>query len=416
MTLPAQIAVSFDYSSGATFGVNGFVIGDANYGILGTSTLGNSDIVTPIIDLTPNVYQIAIRRGRNIQRDTYEAGTCTVRVLDPDSYFNPQNVSSPYYGYLAPLRKVRVSGTTAEFEYFLFSGYVTDYKYTYPQGEETGYVDIICSDAFRLFQMANISSVTNATAGQDTGTRIDKILDQVGFPTDMRSVSTGLNTCVVDPGTARTSLAAIQNAEFSETGAFYCSPNGRAIFKNRTEVMSSLAADSVQFDQSGTGIPYKQIQFAFDDKLIINEATFTRVGGIAQTSFNQASIDKYFPHSIAQDNLVAETDDIVLNIAQEYVGSRQATTIRIDAITVDCLDPAVPVNTIMALDYFSNLRIINNQPGGSVIDKTLQFQGISWDINPQKMTAVITTLEPIAEAFIVGSATYGIIGESMLGY
>lgn len=414
MALPAQIAVSFDFSSGATFGT-GFVIGDAKYGVLGVSRLGESDVVLPTIDLTPDVYQIAIRRGRNIQRDQYEAGTATVRVLDPLSYFNPQNTSSPYYGYLSPLRKVRISATTGADQHFLFSGYVTDYKYTYPTGQETGYVDITCSDAFRLFQMANIQTVTGATAGQDTGTRIGKILDQVSFPASMRTVATGLNTCVADPATARTSLEALKNAEFSETGAFYIDGSGTAIFKNRTEVMSSLAADAIEFNQT-TGIPYKNLKYSFDDKLIINQATFTRVGGTAQTATDTASVNKYFPHGISQDNLVAETDAIVANIAKEYVATRKETTIRIDEMVVDLLDPAVPTDTMIALDYFDNLKITNVQPDGSTIVKTLQCQGVAWDITPNKMTATITTLEPIAEGFIVGSSTYGIIGVSMMGY
>jgi len=414
MALPAQIAVSFDFSSGATFGT-GFVIGDAKYGVLGVSRLGESDVILPTIDLTPDVYQIAIRRGRSIQRDQYEAGTATVRVLDPLSYFNPQNISSPYFGYLSPLRKVRISATTGTAEEFLFSGYVTDYKYTYPQGQETGYVDLVCTDGFRLFQMANIQTVTGATAGQDTGTRIGKILDQVSFPTSMRTVATGLNTCVVDPGTARTSLEALKNAEFSETGAFYMDGSGTAIFKNRTEVMSSLAADPIEFDQT-SGIPYKNLKYSFDDKLIINQATFTRVGGTAQTVSDTDSVNKYFPHGITQDNLVAETDAIVANIAKEYVATRKETTIRIDEMVVDLLDPAVPTDTMIGLDYFDNLKITNVQPDGSTIVKTLQCQGIAWDITPNKMTATITTLEPIAEGFIVGSSTYGIIGVSMMGY
>jgi hypothetical protein len=414
MALPAQIAVSFDFSSGATFGT-GFVIGDAKYGVLGVSRLGESDVILPTVDLTPDVYQIAIRRGRSIQRDQYEAGTATVRVLDPLSYFNPQNTSSPYFGYLSPLRKVRISATTGTAEEFLFSGYVTDYKYTYPQGQETGYVDLVCTDGFRLFQMANIQTVTGATAGQDTGTRIGKILDQVSFPSSMRTVATGLNTCVVDPGTARTSLEALKNAEFSETGAFYMDGSGTAIFKNRTEVMSSLAADPIEFDQT-SGIPYKNLKYSFDDKLIINQATFTRVGGTAQTVSDTDSVNKYFPHGITQDNLVAETDAIVANIAKEYVATRKETTIRIDEMVVDLLDPAVPTDTMIGLDYFDNLKITNVQPDGSTIVKTLQCQGIAWDITPNKMTATITTLEPIAEGFIVGSSTYGIIGVSMLGY
>jgi hypothetical protein len=415
MALPAQIAVSFDFSNGATFGYNGFIIGDSKYGILGTNTLGTSSLPEPTVDLTPNVYQIAIRRGRNIQKDQYEAGTCTVRVLDPLSYFSPQNVNSPYYGYLVPLRKLRVSATTSTTQKYLFSGYVTDYKYSYPQGQETGYVDIVCSDAFRLFNLANITSVTNATAGQDTGTRINKILDQVSFPSSMRTIATGANTCVVDPGTNRTSLEAIKNAEFSETGAFYMDGSGTAVFKNRAQVMSSLAAAPTAFNQTG-GIPYKQLKFAFDDKLIINQANLARVGGSTVTASNQESIDKYFPHSVTQTDLVAETDAIVTNIAKEYVATRAQTTIRIDEMVVDLLDPAVPTNTMIGLDYFSNLLITNIQPDGSLITKNLQYQGIAWDISPQKLTATITTLESIADSFIVGSAYYGIIGTNTLGY
>jgi hypothetical protein len=415
MALPAAISVSFDYSAGATFGYNGFVIGDPKYGILGTNTLGSSTLPEPVIDLTPNVYQISITRGRNIQRDTYEAGNATIRVLDPLSYFNPQNTASPYYGYLAPLRKIRVSATTATTQKYLFSGYITDYKYTYPVNQDTGYVDITATDGFRLFTMANVSTVTGGTAGQTTSARVGAILDQVSFPSSMRTISTGLNTCIADPGTQRTALAAIKNAEVSETGAFYMNGSGTAIFKNRTDVFNSLAKTPVAFNQSG-GIPYRNLKFSFDDKLIINQANFARVGGTTQTAFNTNSINKYFPHSITQTDLVAETDAIVSNIALEYVATRQETTIRIDEMTVDLLDPTVPTDTMIGLDYFDNLLITNVQPDGSTIVKNLQYQGVNWDINPNKMTCTITTLEPIADAFVVGSAYYGIIGTNTLGY
>ena len=415
MALPAQIAVSFDFSNGATFGYNGFIIGDPKYGILGTSTLGSSSLPEPTVDLTPNVYQISITRGRNVQRDQYEAGQCTVRVLDPLSYFNPQNTASPYYGYLVPLRKLRVSATTATTQKYLFSGYAIEYRYTYPTSQETGYVDIICQDAFRLFNMANINTVTDSGAGQTTGTRIGRILNQVSFPSSMRTVATGANTCIADPATNRTSLAALKNVEFSETGAFYMDGSGTAVFKDRAQVMASLAAAPTAFNQTG-GIPYKNIKFAFDDKLIINQANLARVGGSTITVSNQTSIDKYFPHSVTQTDLVAETDALVTEIAKEYVATRQETTIRIDEIEVDLLDPAVPTDTMLGLDYFSNLLITNIQPDGSTITKNLQFQGVNWDITPNKMTCKITTLEPIADGFIIGSSYYGIIGQSTLGY
>jgi hypothetical protein len=414
MALPAQIAVSFDFTQGATFGFP-FTVGDLKYGVLGTGTLASSTTPEPTVDLTPDVRSISIKRGRNIMRDTYEAGTCTVRVLDPLSYFNPQNTASPYFGLLSPLRKLRVSATVGGVGYFLFSGYTTDYKYTYPQNQETGYVDIMCSDAFRLMQQAGVVGVTDATAGQDTGTRINKILDQVSFPTSMRTINTGNTTCVVDPGTSRTALDAIKNAEFSEQGAFYMNSEGTAIFLNRTNVIKKYGETPIEFDQT-TGIPYTNLTFAFDDKLIINSAGMTRVGGTQQVAQNSASIAKYFPHQLNQSNLVAQTDADTLNIAQIYVATRQETTIRIDQMTVDLLDPDVPTATMLDLDYFSNLKITNVQPDGSTIVKTLQAQGLSWNITPNAMSVTVTTLEPIVEGFIIGSDISGIIGTNIMAY
>jgi len=415
MSLPAQIAVSFDFSGGATFG-SGFVIGSPDNGVIGVNSFGSSDVIIPTVDLTPDVYSISIRRGRNVMKDTYDAGTAIVRVLDPLGYFNPQNPSSPYFGYLVPLRKLRISATTATAEHFLFSGYVNDYRYTFPVGQETAYVDIMCTDGFRLLQMSNVGTIPDTTAGQDTGTRINKILDNVSFPASMRSISTGVSTCVADPATNRSTLDAIKNAEFSEgLGAFYMSADGTAVYLNRTEVTSSLGEPSIAFNQT-TGIPYRNVKYAFDDKLIINDVKFNRVGGTAQLVYSQSSIDKYFPHSLTQENLVAQTDDIVLGIAQNYVNTRKETTIRIDEMLVDLLDPAVPTDTLIGLDYFDNLEITNVTESGSTITKTLQAQGFAWDITANKMQVAITTLEPIVDGFIFNSTTYGIIGTSTLSY
>jgi hypothetical protein len=414
MTLPATISVSFDFSQGATFGY-GFVIGDAINGVIGTSQFGDSPVATPTIDLSSQTRQIRIARGRNVMRDTYEAGTCTVRVIDQNGDFNPQNPASPYFGFLTPLRKIRVAATTPTTQNFLFSGYVTDYKYTYPQGEELGYVDISCADAFRLFAMANVTTVGSATAGQTTGTRIDKILDQVDFPTSMRIIDAGSTTVQVDPATARTSLSAIQVSEFTEQGAFYVRADGEVEFKDRSSVVGSLAPAPIEFNQT-TGIPYANLKFAFDDKLIINSATMTRVGGTQVTANDPDSIAKYFPHGMNVENLIAQTDAQVQDIADIYVATRAETTIRIDAMTIDLLDPNVPTDTIIGLDYFQNVKIDNIQPAGSVLTKTLQVQGLAWDITPNSMKCTVTTLEPIVEGFIIGSATSGIIGTSILGY
>jgi hypothetical protein len=414
MALPAQINVSLNFSSGATFG-NPFTIGDPVNGRLGYGILSDSTTPALVVDLTDVTRQISIRRGRNITRDTYEAGNATVRVYDQNGDFNPQNTASPYYGQLTPLRKIRISAVYAGTTYYLFSGYTTDYVYSYDQAEKVGYVDINASDAFRLFNLAAVTAITGQAAGQDTGTRINKILDTVDFPNGMRSIDTGNSLTQADPATSRTSLAAIQNVEISEQGAFYITPEGNAIFKNRYNTIASAGGTPIEFNQTGD-IPYKNLVFAFDDKLIVNQANVTRIGGTTQTNVDVASIATYFPHSITYSDLVVDTDAEAANIAAIYVGTRSTTTIRIDQMTVDLLDTAVPTGTMLALDYFQNVNISNTQPDGSTIIKNLQVQGLAWDITPNRMLCTAVTLEPITDGFIIGNTTYGVLGDDILGY
>jgi hypothetical protein len=119
---------------------------------------------------------------------------------------------------------------------------------------------------------------------------------------------------------------------------------------------------------------------------------------------------------MTQTNLIAQTDAQVLDAAKIFVTTRKETTIRIDAMTVDLLDTDVPTDTMIGLDYFDNVKIENIQPDGSTIVKTLQVQGLAWDITPNSMKCTVTTLEPIVEGLIIGSSTYGVIGQSIMGY
>ena len=411
MSYPIVVGVTFDFSNGPVFGYP-FTIGDPAHGVLGVDVLGET--AADIVDISSQVGNISIRRGYNLLQDQFQAGTATVRVYDPNGDWNPQNPASPYYGKLVPLRKIRVSGDGI----YLFSGYTIGYNYTYPKDQDIGFVDIECSDAFRLFNMANITSVTGSSAGQTTGARIDDILDTVSWPTSMRDINTGNSTVQADPATSRTSLSAIKNVEFSEQGAFYVSPSGNAVFDQRSYIISKSGQNPTTFANDGSGIGYKNIVFAFDDKLIINQASITRTGGTAQNSTNAASITKYFPHSINVTDLVVQTDAEALNIAQTYVATRAETTIRIDALTLDLNTPAYTagISAALNLNFFDTMAITNVAQDGTTIQKTLQCMGIQHEITPNSWNTTFTTSEPIVDGFIVGSSLYGIIGTSVMTY
>ena len=417
MTYPIQIGVDFDFSNGAVFGYS-FIIGDPKHGIIGENVL--ADNATELVDISNQVPNISIQGGYNLLQDQFQVTIAKIRVLDPNGDWSPQNTASPYYGKLVPNRKMRVSATYAGTTHYLFSGYTTAYNYSYPKDQSFGYVDITCNDGFRLFQLSNVSTVASAGAGQDTGTRINKILDQVGFPNSLREVETGgtETICQADPATARTALQALKQVEATEQGAFYMDGEGDAVFKSRAYIQGKSGKNPTYFSNVGDGISYKNLTFALDDKLIINDATFANVGGTDQHYTNVASTAKYFPHSFSSKVLVGATDADAFNVAATYVQTRAETSLRIDALTLDLTTPdyAAGITAALSLDYFDTVHIYNQGVDGTVTDKTLQVMGNAYEITPNQFSVVFTTSEPIVDAFIIGSSLYGIIGTSVMTY
>lgn len=395
----AGLNVSINFEAGPAY-VIPFTLDDPVFGQLNGAGLLATDSAL-IIDYTSRCTNINIRRGRDVLQDAYNAGQATVRILDPDGDFNPQNIDSPIYGYVTTGRKLRISyykdiiGTA-----YLFTGYISDYRYTYPVGQETGYVTITAFDAFKLFNTAAITTVTGAIAGNTTGERIWQILDQIDWPTDMREyigATSGAVEVQTDDGSSRSALTAIRLAEITENGAFYIDAEGKAVFADRDYVYDP-GTNTYEFSNDqfvAFGFPYQGIKFAFDDKRVYNSATITRAGGTAQTYTDTTSIDTYFLHSYTQQNLLMQTDAEALLLAEGYVQARKDNDIRIDAMTVDVLASNIYLEFIVDIDYFTNFNITNVTPQGSIVQKSLQVQGIAHDITPTSWSITYTTMEPL---------------------
>jgi hypothetical protein len=386
-------------------------------GILGTNVLADSASV--IVDVSNVVDSIQTIRGRNAQADQFQTGTLSLRIVDQNGDFNPQNPSGPYYNLLTPMRKVQITATYGATTYPIFSGFITSYTTTTPKNaNDVVYTTIQAVDAFRLAQNAQISTVAGTSAGQLSGARINALLDAIDWPASMRDVDAGLTTMQADPGTARTSLAAMQTVEISEYGALYVDAAGSFVFQDRNVTAGSTGATPTVFNDNGTDIGYFNAVWRLDDTLVYNSASVTRTGGTAQTAINQASIDKYFVHSYNQQNLLMQTDAVALDYAQAYVASRAETSIRCDAIQLDLYTDNYNLGIIAALslDYFDPVTITTNQPGGSTLTKTLQVFGVAMSITPNSWKTTLTTLEPIIDGFILDSSIYGLLDSGVLSY
>ena len=412
MTLPT-INVVINFSTGPSF-AQAMIL---DTGVLDTNILADS--VAVIVDVSNLVDSIQTRRGRNAQADQFQTGTLSLRIIDQNGDFNPQNTAGPYYLLLTPMRKVQITATFGAVTYPIFSGFITSYTTTTPKtASDVVYTTIEAVDAFRLAQNAQISTVTGATAGDLSGTRIGQLLDQISWPNSMRDVDAGLTTVQADPGSARTSLAAMHTIELSEYGALYVNAKGSFVFQDRTVTASSVSGTPTVFNDDGSAISYFNALWRLDDTLVYNQASITRTGGTAQVATDAASVTRYFSHSYNQQNLMMQTDAVALDYAQAYVASRAETSIRCDSITLDLYTANYSSGIIAALDldFFDPVTITTNQPGSSTLTKTLQVFGVNHAITPNSWKTTLTTLEPIIDSFILDSTLYGILDTSVLSY
>jgi len=413
VTFPVELNAFINFSSGASF-AQAMIL---DQGVLDTNIL--ADVVSVIVDVSNVVNSLETHRGRNAQADQFQTGAISLRIVDQNGDFNPQNPASPYYLLLTPMRKVQITGTYAGVTYPIFSGFITSYTTTIPQNaNDVVYTTIEAVDAFRLAQNAQISTVAGSGV-QLSGARINALLDQIAWPTSMRDVDAGLTTLQADPGTARTALAAMQTVETSEYGALYVNAAGSFTFQDRNVTAGSVAATPTVFTDTGSGgIKYLNAVWRLDDTLVYNKADITRLGGSTVSAVDTASVAKYFLHSYNQQNLLMQTDADATDYALAYVASRAETSIRCDAIVLDLYTDSYAAGIIAALslDYFSPVTIITTQPGGSLLQKTLQIFGVAMSITPTKWSVTFTTLEPIIDALILDSATYGLLDTDVLSY
>ena len=407
-----HLGVSIDFANGPAFG-NPVILDDPT-SFLNSAIL--ADAPADVVDVSDISLRVSIRRGRNRILNNFEAGTAVVTLEDANGDWNPQNPSSPYYGKLLPLRKIRIwadyddgGGTD---RYYLFSGYITSYDNSFRLGlDEVSSVTLQCVDAFRLFQNVSITTVAGSSAGQTTGARIENLLDLANYPTSQQSIDIGDTTVQADPGTSRTLLAACQTIEQTELGGFFINPEGDAVFLSRTTV--SLKADQTPllFNDDGTNIAYQSIDFAYDDTQIFNDITITRLNGTPQEVQSTSSIETYFIHSGTRSDLLMQTDSDALNQANMLLHARENALFRIDSIGLNLMDSSATSRIVAGLDsdLFTLINVTKTAQDSSTITLELFVQGITHDITPTTWTTRFLTAEPIIQAFILNSTTQGVL-------
>lgn len=409
--IPSNPIVQIRFGVGVGFG-DVLVLGDPLDGILGENVLGTAD--TEIVDISNLVQQINTRRGRDRVFEEYSPGTATIRFIDTTGDWNPSNAAGPYYGKILPMRQVRISTIYSSTDYAIFTGFIQSWDWEWDYVNSIAWVTIQATDAFRILNLANITTVTGAGNGDLPGTRVNLILDQIGWPSQLRIVDNGTIELQNDPGDSRTALSAIQTVEQTELGGFWIDPAGNTVFHSRDWFSSQASGTPTEFDDDGTGINYQTLDIAFDDTELSNVVTVTRLSGSAQTASDATSITDYFRRSYNRSGLMMRTNTEALNQANAILAYRKTPRIRVDSVGLELVGASNRIQAGLGLDIGDPITVSRTMPGNSRLNVLLTVQGVDHDITPDRWITTFSTAYPLSTAFILGDSTYGVLGTSTL--
>ena len=412
----AVFKAEIDFQGGASF--DPALVLDDPATPLDASILGE---VGGVVDITSFVTQCYIRRAFNRSSDSFIGGSAKIVFVDQTGTFNPANTSSPLYGKIKPMRKIRMSASFNSINYNLGSFYVQEWNYKSPSGFDPAYVTLNCVDGFQLLNLTTLTTVSGGIAGQTTAARVTSLLDSGDWPANMREISTTSTTTVqADSGNSRSLLAALQEIEQTETGALYVDQRGFVKFMSRSDIITASGSALTKFsDVNGSGdITYQNVEFDISDFQMINKVTVTPVGLSGQTSSDSASIDDYFQHSRVRSGIM-QTESDALSQAQMIIASRkeQGVDIQLNSLTVDAYSQGDPARTTAALelDIFNPIEVTQTLPAGNVVSDSV-IAGVQYQITPNSFLVTFSCAQPFAVGFLLDSAVDGLLDEDILSY
>ena len=399
------------------FTPNTFTLDDLVRGVLDVGQLGGAVTLT---DVTADVQNIAISRGRSKDLDSFFTGSCAIKLLNNSRKYENTNTSSPYYPGIEPFIVMHVDATTDGGSTYedLFVGFVADIQLTYPDSNNS----FATFTGFDSFMKINNTELVNASfSSTDSGTMINNILSSstVKFSTGNRDIETGVSTMQAISGTTDNTLSLLQTIEHSENGLLFMSKSGKLTFKNRHTTFPSSA--SMTFSDDGSDIPYNSVDYINDDNEIYNVINLTRTGGTTQTKEDTGSQLKYLIRTLTRTGLLNDNDAEVSDAALFLLGKFKDALLRFDNLEVNLKDIGTSSqNSILASEVGDIVNIELTPPGSgspSQITSLEILDSITYSVTPDTFKVNYKLSKADQQAFMrLDNNLFGILDTDKLGY
>ena len=355
-------------------------------------------------DVSSDMRQLIIGRGRGSVHVNFDAGTFTARMDNRTGDFDPGNTASTYDPDLQIGTPVRIQATHDVTTYDLGYGHISRWPLDYAMPSDA-IADIEVTENLAKLR----TTVLNAEvyAEESTDTRIGNILDTAGWPAGARALDSGVAEAAAVTFTGTAGLLIDQTVE-AEQGQFFIAKNGDATFKNR--VAFDTAASQATFGPGGGELDFTSIKILYDDDLLINYALVEgAVGGptvsedsTSQTDHGVSGVEILNPSIVGAPHAV--------NVGEWLVGANKDVSIRVVGFTIQPQnDPTNLWPEVLDRELTDLVTVKFDPPGaGDTVNQIVRVESISHEIGP----AVWQTTYTCHPLSTFESQSYWILGTS----
>jgi len=397
------------------------VLGDASSGLLGTGTLGRVDYT----DVTASVLEasgVQLNRGSTRNQGPYfryEAGTCQFTLDNRDGTWDPTNLTGPHVAagrtLLQPGLPVRVRATYDSTTYDLFVGTVSSWAVEYGDAGTTSTATVTAVDAIASLSAADPIESAEQGTGENVGQRIGRILTNVDWPMDARDLDTSGTETLLSTTLASAAWSEATLAADSVNGYLAADRAGNVVYRSKGSVPRT---SSLVFDDQGVGLPIVDVETSYDDEQTFNVVKLAREGGTEQAREDEQSRARYGVRGYGRSDLVVSTDQLVADSAAYIIGQFADLETRIEGITTTLTgsSPAAWWSQLLDLDVLQRATVSFETPDGRTVTRhgLVRGVGLSVRVNQWRWAVSFTQAPDPNGNFILGSATFGVLGTNTL--
>lgn len=261
---------------------------------------------------------------------------------------------------------------------------------------------------------AHATAALTGWDGDDTGARINRILDEIGWSASDRSIAVGKSK--IGPTLQRGgALDYLQALDATEYGAFFAdhANGGKLTFQHRHEIMSTSLYTTSQFtlsdSDSTADVHYEPPAiWGVDHADIRNLAVVTRAGGSTQVAKDAASITAYGQRELPV-SVLHSSDAQAKDLAQWLVSqfAQPATRVR----QVQCYPQFNAANDwpkVLGAKMRQRVTFTASPPGGSTFIQESHIERIAHEVTPDEWKVTF-------DLSAVDTQSYWQLGTSALG-